>query len=271
MIIRCVRIPMLWDGPIWIDAGWRCFKNMRHKGHNGLGLNPVKLSKRLGVTLFKINSFKSALRAALGWPLMVIGLYMILAVLGSMFPVNADWQNRPGGTLIYLHDNGVHTSIILPNTDQTAPPRYAGDHFLSDRLRYPWVAVGWGDREFYLNTPTWSDLSPQVAVTALIGSGQSLVHEDRLETLNLMGELRPIRLSDQELNRLLSHLDATRARNVTDDLAGYGFNDRFLVANDVPHYSIFYTCNNWVSDALGAAGLKTGRWTPLPFGVMWWY
>jgi uncharacterized protein (TIGR02117 family) len=241
---------------------------MRHKGHDGLGLRQERLSKRLGVTLFKINSFATLIRALGGWIALILGAYMMAAVVGSLLPTRTDWAEAGAGTDIIVHDNGIHTSIILPNSDQTAPPRFDGDVFLADRARYPWVAIGWGDREFYLNTPTWAELSPRVGVTALIGSGQSLIHEDRLEHLNLEGEMRRVRLSDAELQRLLAHINAMRTQTV---IAGYGADDRFFEAKGSEGYSILYTCNNWVADALHAAGVQTGRWTPLPFGVMWWY
>jgi hypothetical protein len=34
-------------------------------------------------------------------------------------------------------------------------------------------------------------------------------------------------------------------------------------------YSAFYTCNSWTGEALRAAGVKTGLWTPLSQSVMW--
>jgi uncharacterized protein (TIGR02117 family) len=228
----------------------------------------VKLIKRLGVNVFKINSGKALCRAVIGWLLLVIGLYMAAALLGSLFPLNTDWQESQTGTQIYIYDNGIHTSIILPNTEQTAPQRFPGDDFLADRTRYPWVAIGWGDREFYLNTPSWSDLSPSIAVTAFVGSGQSLIHEDRLKDLKLVGEVKAIRLNAQEFERLTANINAMRTPNA---IAGYGQDDRFFEARPVHDYSIVYTCNNWVAGLLASAGVKTGRWTPLPFGVMWWY
>ena len=32
-------------------------------------------------------------------------------------------------------------------------------------------------------------------------------------------------------------------------------------------YSMFFTSNNWVGRALKKAGLRTGLWTPLTFGI----
>ena len=40
---------------------------------------------------------------------------------------------------IYLHDNGRHVDIIIPDKDT-----YTG--------------YGWGSEEFYLHVPTWDDL-----------------------------------------------------------------------------------------------------------------
>ena len=45
-----------------------------------------------------------------------------------------------------------------------------------------WIAFGWGDRGFMLNTPTWSDLRPGTAIVALSGAGSGAMHVEYVET-----------------------------------------------------------------------------------------
>lgn len=47
---------------------------------------------------------------------------------------------------------------------------------------------------------------------------------------------------------------------------GYGLADTFYAAKGT--YSLLYTCNNWTGDALKAAGVRTGWWTPFPMGLL---
>ena len=49
---------------------------------------------------------------------------------------------------------------------------------------------------------------------------------------------------------------------------GYGEQDVFYEAPGTYHFA--NTCNQWTSDTLSAAGIKTGWWTPLAGGVMKW-
>ena len=50
--------------------------------------------------------------------------------------------------------------------------------------------------------------------------------------------------------------------------AGYGRQDVFYEAPG--HYTARNTCNQWTSDRLAEAGVRTGWWTPFAGGVMKW-
>jgi uncharacterized protein (TIGR02117 family) len=214
--------------------------------------------------LFRINSIGSALRALVAWPLLVLGSYMAAAVVGSLIPVNRDWRPDTGGTAIYLHDNGIHLSIILPHNASAAAiddafPEAKGAHSA-------YRMFGWGDRQFYLSTPTWSDISLRTAAAALAGSGQNLLHVEDVD--RLPRDAVRVAVTEQALRVLAKQILATAPKATS--ITGYGANDRFYPARGHA-YSALYTCNNWVSEILANAGIKTGYWTPLPFGVMWWF
>jgi len=49
------------------------------------------------------------------------------------------------------------------------------------------------------------------------------------------------------------------------DVDGYTATDGFFAAKG--RFSILRTCNVWIGDQLRAAGLRFGRWTPLPLSV----
>ena len=49
---------------------------------------------------------------------------------------------------------------------------------------------------------------------------------------------------------------------------GYASYDTFYEARG--RYTMANTCNQWTSDTLAAAGVRTGRWTPFAGGVMKW-
>jgi uncharacterized protein (TIGR02117 family) len=224
--------------------------------------------------LFRINSLGTALRALIAWPLLALGLYMVAALIGSLMPVNGKWQNSQNGYDIFLHDNGIHLSIIVPRkSDRTdLDAIFPAAHLPGGPQPSDYLMFGWGDRDFYLNTPTWGDLSPRHALNAFVGSGQTLLHVDHLDRLPT--GVKQIGLEHEDYQTILSEIaltvkvDATQATPAP--ITGYRSSDVFYPARGAD-YSALYTCNNWVSDILAKARIRTGRWTPLPFGVMWWH
>jgi hypothetical protein len=81
--------------------------------------------------------------------------------------------------------------------------------------------------------------------------------------------LRPLHVSREDYRRLVaiieSELPPRKGRKVHP---GYGDRDVFY---DAPgRYTWRRTCNQWTSDTLAAAGIKTGWWTPFAGGVMKW-
>jgi uncharacterized protein (TIGR02117 family) len=245
----------------------------------------------LHLKLFRINSIWTTLRALVGWPLLAIGLYFFAAVIGSMIPVNGDWKPPARGETVYLYDNGVHTSLIL--SLQSTPELYLlfadppvtspedalqnNDRFPGPVADYPYIMVGWGDERFYRETPAWGDIKPGTVFAALFGSGRSALHVDRLGALPKNG-IKKLTLRRQEYARLLLFVTSQIAEGEINTIpagpminSGYGIDDRFYVSKNEYRYSILFTCNNWIESGLERAGIKTSYWSPLPFGVMWWY
>ncbi|MBC2778812.1 TIGR02117 family protein [Parasphingopyxis marina] len=203
----------------------------------------------------------------------IIALYILAGIGGSLIPANADWEEPDTGILLYVHDNGIHTGLVLPRENAIADwsdlvrpehlgdPRRASDHLL----------FGWGDRGFYLETPTWGDLKASTALAALIGSEGTLLHVDHIGTPRPGENLRPLRVAPEQYRRIAS---AIRARFALDaegrsqPIAGYGANDVFYEAHG--RYNALRTCNEWTGSVLRDAGVRMGAWTPFNFGVMRW-
>jgi uncharacterized protein (TIGR02117 family) len=194
-------------------------------------------------------------------------LYLVAGAIGGAIPRNAGWHEAGRGVTIYVATNGVHTGLILPTRtsehdwstlirpDHIADPRYAG--------RYLWF--GWGDREFYLNTPTWADVSPRTVVRAAIGSDRTLVHVDHL--IEPWSNARPIRLSTEQYRALVAAIRSSFAG--TQPIRGYDVADVFYPGRG--YYDAIRTCNWWTGQMLASAGVRIGSWTPFSATVMQWF
>lgn len=201
--------------------------------------------------------------------------YFAAALLLGLVPANVAWREAESGITIFLRSNGVHTWIVMPKVNRYmdwrpyVPPRHLRDP------RYGagnYIAVGYGNREFYLNTPTWGDLSPRTAALALFGSGPTLLHVEHDHDPEPAEWQRPIVVRPEEYQRLVAFIRARfrlDERGRTIPVLGRGYNpwDMFYEANG--GYSFVMTCNEWTGRALRAAGIRTGLWTPFEQSIMW--
>ena len=198
-----------------------------------------------------------------------IGVYYAAAGVLSHVPVNNDWREPANGVTIYLASNGVHTGIVVPAT--AAGIDWRGRVRASDlpdpSLAGKWLMFGWGDRDFYLHTPTWSDIRPGTVLSALVGSGQTLVHVDHLDDFYADIDMRPLRVTADQYRRLADFIKATFAKP-REATPGYGSRDMFYAGKG--RYSVIRTCNVWTGEALKAAGVRTAVWSPFPGGIMRW-
>ena len=200
-------------------------------------------------------------------------LYIGCALLLGAIPRNAGFVESENGIPVYVRTNGVHAELILP----TRSPAFdwSGEfpvgHMRALAAPTEWIAFGWGDRGFMLNTPTWSDLRPGTAIVALSGAGSGAMHVEYIETPTAY-KSRRIRISASEYERLVAYIRASfvrdrdgRVRQI--DAPGYFETDAFYEA--VPSYTFWYTCNEWTRRALASAGIRTAVWAPFDTAVFY--
>ena len=200
-------------------------------------------------------------------------LYFGGALIGGVVPANAGWTEAGSGVTIFVRTNGVHTWIMVPTVAAGIDwrPLAPAGHIRDPRYAGNYLAVGYGNRDFYLNTPTWGDLSPRTALAAAFGRGPSLVHVEH-EHEQKPGEYqRPIVLRAEEYRRLAAHIRRSFAvdrRGATVPLLGRGYGPADIFYEGLGPYNAYRTCNEWTGEALRAAGVRMGVWTPLSESVM---
>lgn len=209
---------------------------------------------------------------ALAWLALAVGLFMASAWIGSAIPRNAGWTEPERGIPVMIETNGIHTAIVMPlvspikdwRADFPAadlPPEAA-------HRPYTHVSVSWGEREVFLNTPTWADLSLPTAVNAATG-GDGLLHVAHYVRPTPSESARVLRLRPAEYTRLVRRIERqVRPPARREVYPGYEDWDVFYDAPGT--YHLGNTCNQWTSDTLAAAGVRTGWWTPFTGGVMKW-
>ena len=211
-------------------------------------------------------------------------LYLGFAVLLGLMAANADWRPtspQAGGVPVWLRTNGVHADLVLPahwpasdvfDFTREFPPAALIDLKREGSIeRHEWIAFGWGDRGFYLNTPTWADLDLGTAWRALATEGPSAMHVEYLRRPQSY-DARALWLSPDEYARLVAYVRAGFRRDPAGaplriDHPGYFATDAFFEGEG--SYSPVLTSNDWVRRGLQQAGVRTARWAPFERALFW--
>ena len=202
-------------------------------------------------------------------------LYFLAALVLGTIPANAGWHEAKEGVRIFVRTNGVHTWIMVPKVtaEMDWRPLVPGTDLKDPRWgNGNYVAIGYGNREFYLNTPRWADLTFGNAFRAMVGNGDSLVHADHDNDPQPSDIQRPIVLTHAQYGRLVGFMRGTfrtDAQGRTIPLIGRGYGNSDIFYEAVGRYNALYTCNSWTGQALRTAGVRTGVWTPLSQSIMW--
>lgn len=192
-------------------------------------------------------------------------IYFAVALLLSFLPTHPPEKNCQPEHKIFVSTNGVHLDIILPieNIDPDLRSQLqlpTGTHF---------VSFGWGDKEFYIKTPEWSDLTFPVAFRALFLKTEAAMHVTSLG--RTFSDWKELEICTGQLNALNSYINSSFKKNETGELQkldfpGYTSYDVFYEANG--SFTVFNTCNVWANNALKETGIKISVWSPFDFGVL---
>lgn len=217
-------------------------------------------------------------RVAVGVGVLAL-LYASFLLLGFA-PVNRGYLAPPSDdrVRVFVRSNGVHTDLVLPvlcdEVEVDWRRLFPLRDFWGNAEGAEYVAVGWGNREFYLHTKTWADFKLSTACMALFWPSETVLHVEYLMDVSPGEQMRPILLTREQYRQLASFVQASvgatndqGAATIASDIS-YGSRDRFYEASG--RYHLFSTCNQWTGRGLKQAGVPTGIWTPLEPQVLYW-
>jgi uncharacterized protein (TIGR02117 family) len=175
------------------------------------------------------------------------------------------------GVLIYACDNGVHTDLILPAAADGVDWRaaFGQEAFGAPVGTYDHIGLGWGGRDFYINTPTWADVEIGTAVKSVLWD-ETVLHVEFRPRPTAAENCRQWRADAASYARIKAFIRETlrlSGERPVQAAPGYGAHDAFFVANG--RYTILETCNQWTGRALRLAGAPVAPWTPYSFLVTW--
>ncbi|WP_392419790.1 DUF2459 domain-containing protein [Capnocytophaga canis] len=107
-----------------------------------------------------------------------IVLYILLGVLLPFVQIAEKEVSEPKNMPIYIYTNGMHTDLVVPIKTEIIDwsQKILFENTLSKKTDYQYVGIGWGDKGFYLETPTWADLKISTALKAAFWLSESAMH-----------------------------------------------------------------------------------------------
>ena len=215
-----------------------------------------------------VSKRRRVFRHAVRIVLFVLLLYPAINLIG-LIPVNNDFKSTPNGVEIFVISSAVHADLVMPISHEAIDWReqFPSECFVGNTDRATHVAIGWGDKGFYLETPTWADLKLSTAARALLWPSDSCMHVILTDKDYLGEDARSILMSTAEYERLVDFIQSSfrvddKGENIQIEGFAYSNNDAFFEA--IGTYHCVNTCNTWAGRAMRSAGIRTPWLTHLP-------
>ena len=207
----------------------------------------------------------------------IVGTYLLCAYLLPKIPVRKEIVNDPEEITIYVFTNGAHTDVVVPARndihDWTKDFKYADTRTADSTFGY--LGIGWGDKGFYMDIPTWNDLTFRIAFCAAFWLNSTAIHATYYRCMREGDDCKRITITKSQYIRLIDYITGyivtdgdKRAINIPTD-AVYGDHDAFYEAEG--RYSVFFTCNTWTNNALKRCGQRACLWTAFDTGIFYQY
>lgn len=178
-----------------------------------------------------------------------------------------------GMVTIYLLTSPLHADIALPFDEnlQSEFPWLHETRLPLDNPNMAYLGFGWGSRAFYTTAGNYSDIAISSTFTAITGDA-AVMRVIGLPRLVGSENVIPVSLKSNEFRALIKQIKTGFELNKSNEptyLPQYsiGANDAFYAGKG--HFNIFNPCNQWAADILHASGVKTGRWTPTTYSLLW--
>jgi uncharacterized protein (TIGR02117 family) len=217
---------------------------------------------------------KSPIKRILYYCLVAIALFFILLAIGYFTPirscnVTAEKCEFP----VCIDHDQMHTNIVVPSQNQIVD----WSQFISfpdigrDAVaNYKYLTFGWGDRDFYIQTPTFADLNLITAFKALFLPTPSTLLVQGFAELPANRANKCVKVTQTEYLQLTHFIQKTFKLNSQGKpiriANGSLLSSGFYEANGT--YSILRTCNDWTAEGLRKANVDTPLWAGLSSAVV---
>jgi uncharacterized protein (TIGR02117 family) len=216
------------------------------------------------------RGYNVVLRWLLLYPTLGLVAGAVLLAIAAITPRRWGFtQTEPCDYKIYVSGDHFHTNLWVPVEtpvfrwrDQLDLTQVGGD---ASQFRY--LQFGWGDRIFFVETPSWEQVQLSNALRALFrpGNASALLVKGHAALPEMPNDtVRCLRLGKTDYLALMAFINNSFQTNGAGKqrlASGQDRQSSFYAATGT--YSIFNTCNSWTADSLRAANVNTPLWAGL--------
>ena len=204
-------------------------------------------------------------------------IYLACAFIFSRITIEGHKEKKAIHT-VYLMKSGIHMDFLLPISNKLKDWQedFPISNTRSKDSTYKKIAIGWGSKDFYMNTPTWDDLTLKIFLISNFGLGSSAIHvKYYTDTLPKDSKIVSLKLSDDQYKKLVKYIENSLKRSATTKSSFIlPKNPKVLSKNDAyydakQNYSLLFTCNSWINNGLKESGQKACLWTPNSQGIFY--
>lgn len=178
---------------------------------------------------------------------------------------------------IYILTNGAHTDIVVPLRSEIMDwdTMVSVDDTVGKDQSVRYASFGWGDKGFYMDIPTWDDLTLKVAFNAMFWLSTTAMHVTFYREMTEGEDCVAINIGWDQYAELVRYISDSFQRDAHGNTiyiktdANYGADDAFYEA--VGRYNLFFTCNTWANSALKSCGQRACLWTAFDTGIFYQY
>lgn len=204
-------------------------------------------------------------------------IYLTCAFIFSRITIEGNKEKNSIHS-VFLMKSGIHVDFLLPisNEFKDWQEEFSISNTRSKDSTYKKIAIGWGSKDFYMNTPTWDDLTLKIFLISNFGLGSSAIQvKYYTDTLPKDSKITSLKLSNNQYKKLVKYIETSLKRSKTNNSSFIlPKNPKVLTENNSFYdakqtYSLLLTCNTWINNGLKASGQKACLWTPDAGGIFY--
>jgi uncharacterized protein (TIGR02117 family) len=168
---------------------------------------------------------------------------------------------------VIIIPEGIHTDILLPIRTKTID--WGKELHIENGLKVDTfqthLKFGYGDKNFFLQTKNWGDLTAKTLFRTIFGINEGAIHVNLCSTKDLdTSKIITLQLSDKQFHKLIRFIKNSIkwSKGYPQQITNHPYSQYDFFFNSSKDYSVAYTCNCWTNEGLKSSEQKAGFWTP---------